>query len=368
MASKEDIGFAVKSRLEQHTASPDDVVWANIESQLRKKKRRRFIYIWLVGGLLGLFAGTMWYTNSFNTSNPENTISNPSNSTTIISESDQIGENDTTKIVNSDDVKSFTSTNINTSLVNKTQPISTKNLSNKTQKSSDDKIQDEPNRNTSESNDSTDNEQTHLPQQTELGEIEEEENNTDEEIIPEKELEDELNKSEKIKDSLPSESQSRWSFTPHIIGSNYGALNATTSDNFSINYGLYVSYRMTEKAYVRTGIRKLDLEQRIDSLTNSSKYLEIPLEIKYVPFDKKLNPYVTGGLSYFILQDSNASNMMEYRATLGLNVGLGVETKLFNKLYLNLESNFNYQLQPFRENNAIHPYIFSIQTGIEYRF
>ena len=127
---------------------------------------------------------------------------------------------------------------------------------------------------------------------------------------------------------------------------------------------------MTKSAYIRIGLRKLDLQQTIDSTANKLKYLEFPLEIKYAPFHKKINPYFTGGLSYSVLQDSNSNNLSnkDYRATMSLNIGLGVETKLFGNFFLNFEPNFNYQLKPFAKDNEIKPYIFSIQSGLEYRF
>jgi hypothetical protein len=190
-------------------------------------------------------------------------------------------------------------------------------------------------------------------------------------IPSEKIKENKIKKTEKLKDSTKVEDKSRWSFTPHVLMSNYGALNTTTSDIQSFNYGLLASYRMTKSAYIRIGIRRLDLQQTINSESeNRVQYLEFPLEIKYAPFDKKINPYFTGGLSYFVLQDSSPEslNSSYYKATLGFNIGLGVETRLIDNFYLNLETYFNYQLKPFISENETKSYTLSIQTGIEYRF
>jgi len=127
---------------------------------------------------------------------------------------------------------------------------------------------------------------------------------------------------------------------------------------------------MTESTYIRIGVRKLELQQTIDDNTNELQYLEFPFEVKHAPFLKKVNPYFTGGLSYFVLQDSKIVNQNNSynEAAFGINLGLGVETKVAKKLYFNIETNFNYQINPLENTNDIKPYILSLLTGLEYRF
>nr|WP_315969317.1 hypothetical protein [Psychroserpens burtonensis] len=100
------------------------------------------------------------------------------------------------------------------------------------------------------------------------------------------------------------------------------------------------------------------------------RYLEFPLEVKYFFRNKKLNPYITGGLSYFKYENSHSENSisLEYGDNVSLNFGLRLEHKLIDRLYINIESNFSYQIEPVTTTIDYTPYIFSISTGIDYRF
>ena len=175
---------------------------------------------------------------------------------------------------------------------------------------------------------------------------------------------------ETIKDSL-AQRQIRWSINPQLIISKYGAFNTKTSNDITTNYGLLLGIRMSEKAFLRFGLRKLNLMNDIDGLKNTVDYLEIPLELKYLIGNKKLNPFITAGFSYFKLENSTSENENELEyldTTASLNFGIGLEHKLFDKFYLNVEANFNYQIMPISTNVDYNPYILSISTGIDYRF
>jgi hypothetical protein len=74
--------------------------------------------------------------------------------------------------------------------------------------------------------------------------------------------------------------ETRWSINPQLIISNYGAFNAKTSDNASTNYGLLLGLRITNNSFLRFGVRKLELMQTVDSISNNIRYLEFPLEVK----------------------------------------------------------------------------------------
>ncbi|MEM5564006.1 outer membrane beta-barrel protein [Psychroserpens sp. AS72] len=182
-------------------------------------------------------------------------------------------------------------------------------------------------------------------------------------------IEEALEKDEKVKDSLP-ERKVRWSINPQLIQSNYGAFKTKTTDNTSTNYGILLGVRMTKNTFLRFGVKKLDLMQTVDDVPNSVSFLEIPLEVKYFFRDKNFNPYLTGGISYFMFESSSSDNPvnLEYGDHFSLNLGLGLEHKLFDRFYINLESNFNYQIKPITSNINYTPYIFSIGTGIDYRF
>jgi hypothetical protein len=377
MKSKEDIRLAVKSKLSQLKESPDDIVWTNIEKHLRKKKKRRALIFWLIGGLIGLFMGVFWYASNFNSQNEIKTTNNKLNDTQTTNKSIITSDNDSDQKLIANEDKNSTSINENTTLTkltsenfkdkiasNDSNALKEQIQNNKTKKSIQESL-------LLEESPSNKKEVTILTESNDEFTKEDKEKVSKDSIPSEKIKENKIKKTEKLKDSTKVEDKSRWSFTPHVLMSNYGALNTTTSDIQSFNYGLLASYRMTKSAYIRIGIRRLDLQQTINSESeNRVQYLEFPLEIKYAPFDKKINPYFTGGLSYFVLQDSSPEslNSSYYKATLGFNIGLGVETRLIDNFYLNLETYFNYQLKPFISENETKSYTLSIQTGIEYRF
>jgi len=373
MKANEDIGLAVKSKLSQLKERPDDIVWTNIEKQLKKKKRRRVLFFWLIGGLIGILTTTLWYTNSLDSQNNIKVTDSELNDLQRTTKSITTVNNNISKTTITDQENNNTSLTHQEEESIKREMLTFKNRSanndsknqiketlNHTKSAMDESFSSEPELLNKVNN-------TTLKYQ--LDDITKEEVSKDSTNITETQDKNHPKK-EKAKDSIDLDDSSRWSITPHLIGSNYGALNAGASDIFSLNYGIFASYRMTNFTYVRIGVRKLDLQQTINNEINNVDYLEFPLEVKYAPFDNKLNPYFTGGISYFMLQNSNSNNLNStiYKATFGINLGLGLETRLINRFYLNLESHFNYQLKPFTGPNEIQPYLFSIQTGIEYRF
>ena len=163
----------------------------------------------------------------------------------------------------------------------------------------------------------------------------------------------------------------RWALNPHIITSTYGAFQSKKFNNFTTSYGISLSYRITKKAYVRLGVNNINLVNTENSIKNKLEYLEVPLELKYLILDKKMNPFLTTGLSYFKLKnnESEFGNILEnLNTSLSINLGIGIEYKIMNELYINIESDFKYQLKPLATNADFKPYIFSTSVGIEYRF
>lgn len=426
METKKDIGAAVKHRLEPFKDSPDDIVWSNIEAQLKKKKKRRGIIFWFSGAGFTALLLLMLLINPFNNSIENNipeteiqTVNSSNNSTNkqstipknkinsdsknstkpgininleessvdIVAKEQSISKTNTTKALERSNLKSekdqiSNSNNNHTPRLNAQPKVAISKISdipNITSDKDEDEDEDENVKELTNDNTSaiTKNEKRStraiaiakrdslIASNKKIRDSIKEERQS-KRLVSEEEIE------EKIKDSITEDDQSRWSITPQAILSYYGALNTKTTDNFSVNYGVLASYRMTEDTYLRIGVRKLNLNQTLDAdgTERLVEYLEFPLEVKYTPRDHKVNPFVIGGLSYFKLQDgsNNNSNNFEYRATMSLNLGLGLETKLFKDVYFNIESIFNYQVKPFTQKNNVEPFIFSINTGIEYRF
>lgn len=413
MKNNEDIGSALKSKLEGLKNTPDDFVWSAIEGKLKKKKRRLLILYFSFG--LGLLLLSLFIYNTFD-KNKINDSNHQKQNIKIVEQENQSNQSKdgffedenpnkrSNKSLNTKNKISNDSTriNLNSKVTNKasvpiiqnTKKSTRSKKKSKTQNLSNSVVIKEENNKPSQSEDldthemknsnSSDENNFKLSQATSQIEnsanIMTNKNKTALDSIPinengvvanseEDNIEETIVEMKKEEDSLPKK-EFRWSINPQIIQSNYGAFNTKASDNSSINYGLLLGIEMIDNTTLRFGVRKLELKQTVNEVTNTVDYFEIPLEVKYAFRNKKLNPYITGGLSYFIFKDSNSENsrVLDYSNTVSLNFGLGLEYKLFNRLYIDLESNFNYQIEPITTNIDYTPYIFSITTGIDYRF
>ncbi|WP_460217928.1 outer membrane beta-barrel protein [Psychroserpens sp. MEBiC05023] len=397
MDTNKDIGAAVKNKLDNFKSSPDKLVWNNIEAQLKKKKKRRLVIFWLSGlGMTALFL-LVWF---FKPSPELNTIELPKTDAIISDFSTETSIDTSTQYKHTNQSKNKISDVI-------TEQIKSDNESDNKQKSItrfSKTTAKSPIITSSENHDSISKTllkdsilnsnsislkkvSPHTSPTTHDLEYNSELLNANifakkdslkiKESLPEEVLEEQTiltelisEDHEKEKDSSVQINASRWSVTPQLVLSTYNAFNAKTTDKVSVNYGMLASYRLTEKTHFRIGVRKLNLKQTVDTIQRSIEYLEFPIELKYAPFQKKINPYFTGGISYFTVIDSQTTEMnsLDYQPTFSINLGLGIETKLFNNINVNLEPNFNYQPKPFSNGNNLQPFIFSISLGIEYRF
>ncbi len=349
MKTNKDIGAALKHRLDHFKNSPDDLVWNKIETQLQKKKRKKTLILWLSGLSISTILLVFWLSNPF-----QNTIdsgiqkTNPNisdHNTKPSTEKDSFSSRYNTPIIlkiEKDNVnyknKSITNkkSGLNSKInFNSTPSIKKSSLNNKKPNEIATIIMNE-----SIKKDGLFKSNIPKKQQDSLSVVDEELKLTSEEEEEE-------------------ESVSRWSITPQSTLAYY-------SNNFTLNYGVIFSYRVNEKIFLRIGARKLNLKQTIDNFQINIEYLELPLKVKYAPFDKKINPYFTGGLSYFILQKATINNQ-DYMTPISLNAGIGAEHKLYKDLLFTIDSNLNYQIKIVSKNN-ISPFIFSINVGIEYRF
>jgi len=110
-------------------------------------------------------------------------------------------------------------------------------------------------------------------------------------------------------------------------------------------------------------------------------YIEIPLEAIYVLSDKRLGVEFIGGVSTLVLNNnevflesnglrtnlgtSNALNDVSFTT----NLGLGLNYKVTEKVKINLEPSFKYQLNAYSNNvGEFKPYYVGLYTGVNYRF
>ncbi len=208
--------------------------------------------------------------------------------------------------------------------------------------------------------------------------------------------------------------------------------NNPKSGDVNMSYGITASYALNDKLSVRTGVNKVQLGYSTDEILvfnslsssiRSSKYrnidlnrtandmsfasastfeaddtpffvtgknasidqqlgfLEVPLELEYKLLDKKLGIHVVGGFSALFLESNNLYSVLDGQSSLigkatninktsySANLGLGLGYKMSNKLNLNLEPVFKYQLNTFTNTSGdFRPYFVGFYTGLSFKF
>ncbi len=205
------------------------------------------------------------------------------------------------------------------------------------------------------------------------------------------------------------------------------------SGDVNVSYGVQISYAVSPKIKVRTGLSSLDLSYSTNEISYSTSgqgrslrsvnyvddvatlvitdntggnsvenfapqrqmvgstssgaleqrlsYLEIPMEAVYTISDTRVGFSVIGGLSTLLLNDNRVVLRSEDLTTnlgtstnvngvsFSTNIGLGIDYKMTDKLQLNLEPSFKYQLNAFDDNAVdFKPYYLGVYTGINYKF
>jgi hypothetical protein len=213
--------------------------------------------------------------------------------------------------------------------------------------------------------------------------------------------------------------------------------NNAKSGNINVSYGLAVSYDIGKKWQLRSGIHKVAMgydtndvsfSSSLNGATNaiidnidytlSSKtlvvrsntisgkiptenaldvagpdpslngkmiqelgYIEVPMEITYAVFDKKVGVNVIGGFSTLFLIDNSVmlesgGNATEMGAAnnvntvnLSTNVGLGFSYQLSTSFQLSLEPMFKYQLNTFSNTTGnFQPFTMGVYSGLNFKF
>lgn len=167
---------------------------------------------------------------------------------------------------------------------------------------------------------------------------------------------------------------------------------ATTNGQIdNINYritskNLVVSSKPGGSARAQAPSNSLDFSssqnvERDGVMTQQMGYLEIPLELNYALIDKKFGLNVIGGMSSLFLVDNsvaltsgdlttemgNANNLNDLNFS--ANFGLGFNYKFSQKIHLNVEPVFKYQLNTFSETDGtFNPYALGVYSGLRFRF
>jgi len=117
------------------------------------------------------------------------------------------------------------------------------------------------------------------------------------------------------------------------------------------------------------------------SLDQEITFIEVPLEIEYKISDKNMDVSLIAGFStLFLTENSVYADFNDERRLLGeanninnvsysANFGVGLGLKISEKINLNFEPNFKYQINAFNNTSGdFKPYIIGVNTGLKIKF
>ena len=201
--------------------------------------------------------------------------------------------------------------------------------------------------------------------------------------------------------------------------------NSKSSDN-SLSVGVRVNYQLSQKLFIQSGINRVDLAYNTNGVNafitsskngynniNTSKpgvyltpglnsvssskdlnrpglsgdinqfmqYYELPIEMKYSLYDRKVGLNLVGGFSTMILSDNSVSFVSSEGITdlggannlnnfnFSGNVGVDLDYKISKSWYLNVAPMFKYQFNTYSgESGDFRPYFFGLYSGLNYKF
>lgn len=373
MGTKKDIGEVFKQSLNGYTATPDDI-WGNIEAQLKRDQRRKFLFFWLLGLFVLIPCSYVFY--QYHIPSPEienlqkNAIESPS----------QNEFNPSNPLVTNDSLQQklnngITATSVKSQHIDLESPKDTKDIISKINTKIDSKV-------TSDSISKRMRVRNHsfarLPVnikglQTDSLEIEFKD-------FPQNLIKkDTLSENETYDGSIFK----RWSLSTYTSLDHYNAFGRETNNQFTFNQGIFIQYRGTRKIAFRLGYKKLNLQYDFSDINGERQqklsYTEIPLAIKYsLNNESRLNPSLIMGLSFLFLQDATISSTINNtvnsnknifrRQLFSLNAGFGLQYRVSKRWSINAESSFNFHPYPYTSSVNFYPYTISVNVGIEYHF
>jgi hypothetical protein len=117
------------------------------------------------------------------------------------------------------------------------------------------------------------------------------------------------------------------------------------------------------------------------TLNQEMSFIEIPVELEYKLSDKKLGISLIGGFSTMILNGNEVYTQLNDERTLlgeanninnisySANFGVGLGVKISDKINLNFEPNFRYQIKTFNNTSGdFKPYIIGVNSGLKFKF
>lgn len=116
------------------------------------------------------------------------------------------------------------------------------------------------------------------------------------------------------------------------------------------------------------------------SINQKTGYIEVPVELAYKLLDRKFGIELVGGFSTLFLNENEVSlissdtEMQIGQANnlnsthFSTNFGVGFKYNFLKSLQFNVEPKFKYQINPYTESGNFTPFLFGIYTGLNYRF
>jgi len=145
--------------------------------------------------------------------------------------------------------------------------------------------------------------------------------------------------------------------------------------------GIEVADNIASAAAVQASETTLENAVFEGAMNQRFGYVEVPLEVKYRMLDKKLGVNLIGGVSSLLLTNNNvtlesgglatemgeANNLNTFN--ISTNIGLGLDYQMSEKIRLNVEPMFKYQLNTFSNDaGGFRPYSLGVYTGFSFRF
>lgn len=123
------------------------------------------------------------------------------------------------------------------------------------------------------------------------------------------------------------------------------------------------------------------LSQQLSSLDQRLGFIEIPVEMEYSLLNNRFGLNVIGGFSTLLLDTNEVFTVVDGQRTLlgeatnlndtsfSANFGIGVNYNISEKLKLNLQPTFKYQLNTFSDTSGdFRPYFIGVYSGISFKF
>lgn len=468
MKKDKDIEKLFQEGFNKMKLSPSPRVWENVRHELDKKKKRKVIPLWIrigsVAAFLVLFFSVgyvVWNTDSEQVESPITSaptllpeIENEKSPDIESYDSQRnAGEPEVVTIDSNAFEKSEKSENkilehTNSMAVqpqNKTSPDKRFLLENKNESST---VQDAPSEKIVNPTDKNDTSNEKFPEAKALiakTDILNQEENTEETTLENQadkpSIFDAIAEVENTEDAVDEKEKNsrRWQITPNVAPVYYNSVNGGSSidpsfaqnpvyGDINMSYGVQVSYAVSNRLNIRTGINAVDLQYATGDiipatgpasrglkgvnyhsnamiitavpkfgnhseeltlksgtsdarLVQSINYVEVPLEVSYAILNDRFGVQLIGGMSTLLLGTNEISiQSPEYNTSLGAannlsslsfstNIGLGINYQLSSRFKFSLEPMFKYQLNPYSDSSVdFKPYYMGIYSGLSFRF